>query len=212
MMNPVRKVVSRSKGRVNGYYYSRKARRLLPWESQLERDALIIVDLMPEVDQVAVQPFKLVYQCDGRDRIYFPDILIQGSFGETVIEVKASGELRKPDNQKRFPLIEATLAENGYRFEIWTEQDIRREPRRKNLGLLSAYRLCEPPAVDKKQLRSLFRGCPHVSIQEVADLIGGDADLADVLLLVANGQLKIDLDARIGLSTPVELVRGGLGQ
>lgn len=204
MINPVRKVVSRSKGRVNGFYYSRKAQRLLPWESQLERDALIIVDLMPEVEGVVVQPFKLTYQCDGRERTYFPDILISGDFGRTVIEVKAKRELLKPENIKRFPMIQTALVEKGYQFEIWTEEDIRREPRSSNVGILNAYRLCEPTVFDANKLSSLFQASRNVLIQDIVDIIGDDVTLGDVLVLVATGHLKVDLDVKIGMHSPVE--------
>ena len=208
-MNPVRQVVSRSKGRVHGLYYSRKVKRLLPWESQLERDALIILDLIPEVDDIAVQPFKLNYQFDGRERVYFPDILITGDFGRKVIEVKPKHNLGKPENLKRFPVIETVLAEKGYQFEIWTEDDIRREPRSSNVRSLSPHRLSASPEFDASRFRSYSESAGSFLIQDVVEIIGEEATLDDALTLVATGQLKLNLDEKIGMMSSVELADEG---
>ncbi|KZB70814.1 MULTISPECIES: TnsA endonuclease N-terminal domain-containing protein [Thalassospira] len=211
-MKPVRQVVSRSKGRVHGLYYSRKAKRLLPWESQLERDALIILDLIPEVDDIAVQPFKLTYQFDGRDRVYFPDILITGGFGQKVIEVKPKRDLGKPENLKRFPVIETVLAEKGYQFEIWTEDDIRREPRRSNVKSLSPHRLSASPKFCANRFRGYLRSSGNCLIRDLVEIIGDEATLEDALTLVATGQLKLNLDEKIGMMSTVELVDEGAGK
>ena len=48
-VSPVRRVVTRSNGRVVGWLFSQKMGCMMPWESQIERDFLIILEVDPDV-------------------------------------------------------------------------------------------------------------------------------------------------------------------
>ena len=66
---PVRTVVTRSGKRFRGYFPSRKLRRMVGWESILERDAIAVLEYLPTVLHYEEQPSEETYYLeDGTTR------------------------------------------------------------------------------------------------------------------------------------------------
>ena len=72
-----RKVISRSRGRVTGKFASMKMRATIYWESQLERDAIMLMEVDPLVLAYYEQPFILEYRHEGEIHNYTPDLLVE---------------------------------------------------------------------------------------------------------------------------------------
>lgn len=75
-------------------------------ESELEMNALLMLEFEPKVVSYTTQPFSILYRSQGRLRRYTPDILLKcanGAFGS--IEVKPHDELEKQVNIDKFALL-----------------------------------------------------------------------------------------------------------
>ncbi|OSQ42816.1 TnsA endonuclease N-terminal domain-containing protein [Thalassospira alkalitolerans] len=205
MEHPVRRVVTRSKGRVVGYYYSSKARKLIPWESQLERDCYKLLDLLPNVDRFFAQPCIAITDDVSGQRKYYPDILVKMTEGLKVIEVKPLDELHKQENRLKFSRVKKWAYDRGYEFEVWTERHVRREPLKSNIEMLHSYRLVGAVQSKLDVLCRLFSQRRDISLGEVCDAIGCSGDLTSALPYVAEGMLIIDFDLPISLNSLAEL-------
>ena len=74
---------------VTGYVPSRKTGALIPHESTLERDAIILYDGDPNVRSVIAQPLHIV----GNGRTYTPDLLVEYNDGVELKEIKYQDDL-----------------------------------------------------------------------------------------------------------------------
>lgn len=205
MEHPVRRLVTRSKGRVVGFYYSSRAKRLIPWESQLERDCYRLLDLLPNVDRFFAQPCIAVTEVVDRQRKYYPDILVKMTEGFKVIEVKPFSELQKPENKEKFSAVKQWANDRGYEFEVWTERHVRREPLKSNIEMLHAYRLAGSVHGKVDVLCRLFDKGGDISLGQVCAAIGCAGDLPSALPYVAEGILVVDYDLPISLDSLAEL-------
>lgn len=114
---------------------SRKLGRMVDAESSLERDFLFLLEKDPRVIFYEEQPLRVEYSGpDGRKRRYVPDAIAH--FGDwtgrptglqVVYEVKYRSELAKawPDCKPKYRAAITVGRENGWRFRIVTEREIR---------------------------------------------------------------------------------------
>jgi hypothetical protein len=139
-----RKVVTRHGHRVRGYFPSLKTGRMVAWESQLERDAILLFEFSPGVRTFREQPVQIQFQDGETPRRYFPDFEIT-CFDEEIIllEVKPESELQRPEIAQKLGAISAHFSAEGIRYRILTENVIRREPLAGNLKLLRRYHRCD---------------------------------------------------------------------
>jgi len=98
---PVRNVVNRSGRGFRGHFPSRKMKKMIGWESILERYAIYLFEFSPGVLSYCAQP-ELVYYPDGTDlRKYYPDFKITTTGG---ISVRIEVNSRDPLEEARRPL------------------------------------------------------------------------------------------------------------
>lgn len=128
---PVRKVVRRSGKNFRGYFPSRKVGGLIGWESIHERDAILILEYTPEVKTFEEQPSEETYYLDdGTARKYYPDLRVDYADGRVVdIEIKPSQKLENPVLAEKLSLVARRYAQLNREFVVWTEREIRAEPR-----------------------------------------------------------------------------------
>lgn len=193
MREPARRVVTPSKGRVVGRFFSGKNKRHVPWESQLERDCMRVLDILPEVEAYWSQPFGLMYEHYGKLKTYYPDIEVKTRTGRKIIEVKPNSKLIKSGIFDRFEVIRDLLREKGYSFEVWTEDQIRPEPLLSNVKLLQPYRLLGGTLYSVIAIARAFEGKERITIRELARKISADEALEAVLPYIAEGKLCVDL-------------------
>lgn len=179
-----------------GWYQSIKTGHGLPYESLLERDALLLLDVDPDVAHFTVQPETFVWTEAGRQRRYTPDIRLETEDGKVVYrQVKLATRLASdPTLGGRLSAIETECAARGGRHELWLDTDIRRQPR-----LSNARRLRAAVAVLAHEnlhvIRTIITHLPFPSSLGVAaEALGGRAHVNIVLGLVAIGELAADLE------------------
>ena len=91
---PARKIVTGRRRRVTGFVPSRKAASpgLVPWESELERDCVVLAEFRPAVRAIVAQPHTLEAWSDTDSFEHTPDYLLKSGGAaeddDEVVEVK----------------------------------------------------------------------------------------------------------------------------
>lgn len=203
----VRKVVTRRGRHIRGYFPSKKLNRLVAWESLLEKDALLLMELSPGVLTYQEQPEEISYW-DGETLCsYIPDLRVN-LHDETslLVEVKPTDELKRPVVKAKYTRIAQHLQEQDEHFLILTEQEIRQEPLFSNLRqLLHWYNHAPENLPSAKEVAATLKGHDHASLQEYLDVFSPGVAYA----LLAKGLLVADLSQVLTPASPVQLPEGG---
>ncbi|MGF7178493.1 hypothetical protein [Azospirillum doebereinerae] len=187
----------------SGWYRSIKCNARLPFESLLERDLMVIQDVDPNVANFALKPETLVWTGGQREQSYTPDFRVVTQEGKVVY--REAMPRRKFDADpslkgRRSRITDACVA-RGASFELWTETEIRKQPRLANCRRIRAAVAFLTPANLTIVRTGLVDGRP-ISLATLQAIIGSDPLLVGALLgLVAVGELTLDLDAVIGPDT-----------
>ncbi|MBB5192294.1 hypothetical protein HNQ50_003035 [Silvimonas terrae] len=201
-----RKVVTRRGRHIRGYFPSTKLRRMVAWESMLERDAVLLLEMSPGIVRYQEQPARIVYADGLRTREYFPDFELTLEDGQLVhLEIKESSELAKPSIAAKYGSIAAHYRREARSFRIATELEIRREPlfgNLKRLASLHAHPWHERPTAG--QLRQLFRD--HSVTFAACEAKFG---YATTLRLIAAGTVLCNLDLPLTADALLQLPQGG---
>ncbi|CAO3379262.1 hypothetical protein [Azospirillum argentinense] len=193
----------------SGWYRSIRGDIRLPFESLLERDLMVIQDIDPDVVAFAGKPETLIWADGRRERRYTPDFRVVTREGKIVYrEAMPRRALdADPSLKGRRPHITDACALRGAAFEIWTETEIRKQPRLANCARIRAAVAFLTPA----NLAIVQAGLAErrsISLGALQATIGLDPILVGTLLgLVAIGELALDLDAVIGPSTELHSKR-----
>ena len=116
-----------------GFQFSITNQKQLEFESRLEQDLLFLLDVDPNVSWFDVQPLEVKFRdAFGRMRKYTPDVLVCSSGSSaavqyTLIEVKYLAELddKWQELKDRIKAGGEFAASRGWKFQIWTETNIR---------------------------------------------------------------------------------------
>jgi hypothetical protein len=121
------------------------------FESSLERDLLYLLCWDDQVDWFQVQPLKIPYLLQGKQRSYTPDLLASffgSDSGEgrrpILCEVKYKEDLRAnwDDLYPKFKAATAFARSKGWVFKIFTEEKIRTS-RLDNIKFLWSYKFSD---------------------------------------------------------------------
>jgi hypothetical protein len=204
MNQGARKVVRRTTCRTVGYFASLKMGQPVPWESLLELQQIKRFETDGRVKFYWAQPECVRYVIDGKQRKYFPDFRVQLRSGTTyIVEVKYSDDAEKPENVAKYRAITDHYRSRGQRFELATEQDIRRQPRLANAEILLNAGRRIPTKLAVFQWQARFDAAPPVTL---ADLVSDEAspEFRALLHLARLGHFDIALDhSPIGPNTAI---------
>ena len=196
----------------DGKFGASKALGPAPIESLLERDFQILLTANPWVKSYGVQCHRLVYwapDAEGRfiRRTYTPDITAQGPDGQiAVMEVKAGDFVRTDKWQRVEPYIrEAYHQDHGATFQVFTEAEVRAQPRLSNCEEMVRFRSSNDPEADAV-IRRLVAGRRFTTL---GDLLASalDRSIGDVrsygaiMRSVMMGELNIDMSVPISEQT-----------
>lgn len=203
----VRKVVTRRGRHIRGYFPSKKLNRMVAWESLLEKDALLLMELSPGVLSYQEQPEEISYW-DGQAMCgYVPDLRVNlCSETSLLVEVKPAEELERPLVRAKYQQIAQHLQEQGEHFLILTDQEIRQEPQYSNLRrLLYWYNHAPTRLPSALEVGMRLKGRDQTTIQDCLDLFGASITYA----LIAKGLLVADLSLELTPASSVQLPAGG---
>lgn len=203
----VRKVVTRRGRHIRGYFPSKKLNRMVAWESLLEKDALLLMELSSGVVSYQEQPETVSYWDGQVIRSYVPDLRVN-LYNETslFVEVKPAEELERPSVKAKYQQIAQHLQEQGEDFLILTDQEIRLEPQYSNLcRLLYWYNHAPTWLPSAREIGMPLKEYEHATIQNCLDLFGKNITYA----LIAKGLLIADLSRVLTPASLVHLPEGG---
>lgn len=187
----------------SGWYQSLKCGVQLPFESLLERDLMVLQDIDPEVGAFTLKPDTLIWSDGGRELRYTPDFQVITRNGRVVYrEAMSQRKLdADPSLKGRRSRITEACAARGASFEVWTETEIRKQPRLANCARIRAAVAFLTPTNLSIVRTALAAGRP-VSLGALQAALGLNPELVGALLgLVAVGELTLDLNAAIGADT-----------
>jgi len=197
------------------------AGRSVSFESSLERDFVVLLDFDLTVEDVLEQPFRITYQgADGRERHYTPDFLVEYENGDRVIyEVKYRANLKEEwaTFKPRFRAAIRYAKQNGMRFSIATEVEIRGSSYLANVRFLRPYRDYAPVlAIDEhliKTLAALGETTPEsLLVAAYWTLENRIKAIAPLWRLVATRRIHADLYEPLTMATPIwTTLEDGLG-
>lgn len=202
-----RKITNKGGKKVIGKFPSLKMRRLVWWESQIERDYIYLLEFDPAVISYEEQPLRISYHLNRKERYYTPDFLVERADKSLIIEVKPEEEVQKKENQRLFHIASAICARNNYEFVIVTDKMIRVQPRLNNIKLLTRYQ--RTPINDPHYqiiCYELFAKNSEISLNEVMQFFASRSiDKQVVFSLLYWGVLAVDLMRPIGGGSVVHL-------
>jgi hypothetical protein len=184
------------------------------FESSLERDWLMVLDFLPNVSDVRVQPFTIKYPLDGAERKYTPDVqanhtLADGRVVTHVYEVKFRDDLKLEWKtfRPRFKAMVAYCRARQWRFGIVTEREIR-TALLDNARFLRRYRAMETNVLMRRQLLYTFKAigaCTPQSLMAAA-YWADDARAAAIpqlWKLVIEGLVGFDHHSRLTMASSI---------
>ena len=199
-----RKAVTRSGRGVRGYSASLKMRKMIPWESTLERDAILHLEFSQGIKNFWAQPQKFFFYENDQQKFCYPDFRAEGiDRGFTHIEVKPLSKLKCPVLRARLGEIKRAHEQQGIDYQIWDETFIRREPRLTNLKQM-AYHL---PGLND-DLKGVGEAAEKLIILPPKTVGGAVAvlkELSTLYQLLALGYYSCDLDQPITMESEIFL-------
>jgi hypothetical protein len=210
---------------VTGSFASRKNRRMLGFESLLERDFMILLEFDEDVEGFEEQPVRIAVTGRERRRVsYVPDILIH--YRETgarprkplLAEVKARRDLEKHKDKyaPKFSAAKSYAKERDWQFKVVDDSEIRIE-RLPNLKFLREYHLISPASEDIQQvMEGIETAGGWVELEELLTIKCKDDDdrlnlLPVIWHLVAIGRIEVDIDTPFTDRTPLALPKHARG-
>lgn len=206
---PVRRVITRSTGRILYELCSVKMRCKVPCESSIELDHYSILDVRRDVTAFHAQPELLDYRDhEGKARKHYPDVRVVFTSGvEQFHEVKPDAVADDPVVKSLHEAVAEEYSRRGQQYRVVVESEVRRQPRLANAQLLRSTRQRRIVAADLAQARSRLAAGPVV-LEELADVLGGGVEgRLDLLAMVLRGYLEMDwevlpIDANIPVLLP----------
>ncbi len=209
---PVRKIGVKSRG-VTGFTPG-----FGEYESTLERDLVEILRFDPNVHTFTPQPLGIPYRhADGRTRTYTPDGLVvfkpQLSMLPVLYEVKYRKDFRKDWKalMPKFRAAKAYCLDRGWRFEVYTEREIR-TPYLDNVKFLWPYADRVPSEGMKERilqvLWDLDYADPDLLLCALCRDVTNRARLIPVLWhMVAIGDIGCDLNQPLNMRSKLWAIR-----
>lgn len=205
---PVRKI-PRSHGSLTGLHAHPTGDRAIAFESSLERDFITLMLFEPDVVRVEEQPVRIPV---AAGRSYVPDFLVRRrERPSTLVEVKPR-ELLTRDGEKlqeKFAAAKDFAAARGWRFEVWTEEQVR-TPRLQNARFLLPYRRRSADAGLAARILAAVMEMGQAEADAVLERAFHTDDerargLATLWHLVALGRLNADLDVPLSGRAPLSV-------
>jgi hypothetical protein len=122
-----------------GTFPSLKLRRLVWWESPVERDYIHLLEPDRTVKYYQEQPLKIRYVLDGKEHFYTPDFMIWRGLKIQIVEVKPESKIYQEKYQHLFMMAGQACNEAGYEFLVVTDTMIRVQPKLNNIKTFRRY-------------------------------------------------------------------------
>lgn len=191
-----RKVVTYRSGHFTGYVPSEKNRRIIQYESILERDYIQLVECDHDVLSFKEQPERLSWSdgVDFYDTTFDFEVFRRGG-QKYLVEVKPLSKVIKYGLSELYGYARAAAIKQGYDdLELWTDRELKSMPRLGNAELLvSGNTTFEDPTTTlamRSAISDLRRIADRATIRDIRSASGvGASAYWGVIRMVALGQL-----------------------
>lgn len=181
-------------------------RRSMCWDSPAELNWLRLLDADPNVLEFREQPCSIYYRLDGVEQRHVPDTLVRTTEGAAFWEVKSAADSIRSDVAARTALLAAHCPAHGYQYGVAISEDLRREPRLRNVRLLLRHGR-SPITFEQRELcRRLFQRNQAFSWQSIVDELHAPLTMSVACRLVLEGTLALDVDRDLSTQS-VQLAR-----
>lgn len=193
---PVRRIPP-SRRAITGRLAASKSVGFAHYESALERDFLITLEVDVTVQSFEVQPLRLDYvDSNGHKRHYTPDVLVKRQHITELCEVKYASDIQalRAVHKERWLVAHRYAVERGWAFRLITEYHAR-HPRSRNWLFLSPFRTLVFPAEKLSMAQGVLGASASITVRDwLARLPEPSADWLGVIWhLVATEQVLTDL-------------------
>lgn len=164
---PVRRIPP-SRRAITGRLAAHKSVGAAHYESSLERDFLITLEVDIDVLSYETQPVRLNYlDQKGHKRHYTPDVLVKRRNRTELCEVKYVRDVQalRHLHKERWLVAHRYAKEKGWVFRLITEHHAR-HPRSRNWLFLSPFRVQFCPAEDLALLIQAVQGTASLTVRE----------------------------------------------
>jgi hypothetical protein len=203
---PVRKVSSRGRN-IIGRFPSLKMKRMISFESLIERDYIYLLDYEADVDMFEEQPLTIKYRHEGKKRSYTPDFHVLQSGQHLLVECKPQKLVNQPDNQYKFAAAKQWCTTQGWEFQVVTDEQLRSNRRLENVRLLTQFARYEISPETKGRVYAALASTSPLTIADVMIEVNPHNPTTatiPILHMAFHHELQIPLDeARITLETPI---------
>jgi len=212
---------------VTGLKASRRAGRMVEFESPLERDLISIMEFSPIVETFEEQPLTIRWvDAAGKEHPYTPDFLIQfrgqrflrkGSTAKPwLVEVKPQKRLAEQwdELRDRFRAAVAEASRRGWLFRILTDREIR-TPYLRNIAFLQCARNIDADETFRSRIVSLLKVGPS-TLALILDNVAADGTLRPIALaqiwkMVLRAELVTDLTLPLSMASEFSLAKPEVG-
>jgi hypothetical protein len=199
-----RRVITRSKKRVTGYFPTRKTGHMVPWESQLELDYFHLLEADADVAGFAVQPEEVELIVDKKLRLHYPDILVVARTGERwLVDIKSDSEVKELEESGIAAATAKLCLQRGYGYRIIRASFIREQPRLGNSKLIARHRGDQVPDDLAFRARAALAEGPRTA-RQMTDVLGLSVPYAYGVMLhvAAIGVADFDREIALSVDTP----------
>jgi hypothetical protein len=202
-----RRVITRSGARVRGYFNSMKSGRLIPYESDNERTALMWLELNSTIASFDEHQSEILVQTQEGSFAAYPDFNVTGQDGETaILEVKPEAEQIKLNTSLRLAAIREHFEREGIKYSVVCGVALARPIGYETLRLLHQLRR---PSIRRELIvwqPKLAKLCRlERTLGQVSDAFGS---WPLVLNLLANDFLIVDLSRSLTQDLPARIYGG----
>lgn len=203
----LRKIENHGPRKVTGYFSSLKTGKSIPWESQLEKDNLIITEFDRYVIDYRAQCVKIMFTMMGKIHVHYPDVFEVLKTKKRIVEVKPKERIEK--YRDKFSIIESVCKKNGYEYMVKTEDQIRIEPNLSNMKLLFKYARKFISQNDFAKITDIFSAVEYKSIADAElKLSPYGLNSGDIYWSIYHGYLRADLNQPLNSGSIIHLSRG----
>lgn len=206
---PVRTVSNRG-GNIIGKFPSIKMRRMIAFESLLERDFIYLLEYDEDVEWFEEQPLTIEYQHEGKVRHYTPDFHLLERGDHVLIECKPECFTDKDENRHKFVAARKWCREGGWIFRVVTDREIRTGFHLHNVKLMTRYARHPVDPVMRRRIYTLLRDaqCP-IKMNDIASALASDVPgtvIGSISYRAFNHEIYVPMkDVPLSGETPVYL-------
>ena len=207
---PVRTPSNRYDRNVVGKFPSLKLRRMVCYESRLEREQIYLMEYDPEVVYYEEQPLLIEYLWEGSRFKYYPDFKVVTAGGQQLLlECKAAEFVNTDKNRRKIAAGRRWCARRGWEFRLITERETRAGFRLENVMFLWQFARYNISLDTKVRIYSVMNTHHHLTLDALSRQIDPSnprAAIVPILHMLFHHELSTLIDeVKISGSSPIYL-------